>query len=95
MSHVTCSFKRINLMDSAWPIDGPFDAIFFRNALIYFDQPTQNLFLRRMLRLLKPQGHLFLGHSEHVPWLHDAVKPLSKTVYQLKPSDGKQVPECR
>ena len=80
--HIT--FKRINLMDSAWPLDGKYDAIFFRNALIYFNQETQNVFLRRMLRFLRPKGYLILGHSEHVPWLHDAVIPLQRTIYQLR-----------
>ncbi len=81
-------FHRINLMDSTWPIDAKFDAIFFRNALIYFNHDTQELFLRKMLRYLKPGGYLFLGHSEHVPWLHDAVLPLNRTVYQLRPGGG-------
>ena len=77
-------FKRINLMDALWPVDGLYDAIFFRNALIYFNQDTQDVFLRKMLRSLKPNGYLFLGHSEHIPWLHDLVAPLSHTVYQLR-----------
>jgi chemotaxis protein methyltransferase CheR len=78
-------FKRINLMDPVWPVEGLYDAIFFRNALIYFNQDTQAVFLRKMLSSLKPNGYLFLGHSEHVPWLHDQVAPLSHTVYQLRP----------
>jgi len=77
-------FHRINLMDSLWPLREPFDAIFFRNALIYFRQETQDSFLRRMARLLKPGGYLFLGHSEHIPWLNDVFQPLQKTVYRLR-----------
>jgi chemotaxis protein methyltransferase CheR len=77
-------FQRINLMDNTWPIEPGFDGIFFRNALIYFNRETQELFLRRMLRFLRPGGYLFLGHSEHVPWLHDAVVPLNQTVYRLR-----------
>jgi chemotaxis protein methyltransferase CheR len=77
-------FRRINLMDSAWAVKGPFDAIFFRNALIYFQQDTQDIFLRKMTRLLKPRGYLFLGHSEHIPWLHDILEPLNKTIYRLR-----------
>src|ERR1035437_2888141 len=53
-------FKRINLMDTRWPLEDPFDVIFFRNALIYFNQDTQDLFLRKMVRHLKPRGYLFL-----------------------------------
>jgi chemotaxis protein methyltransferase CheR len=81
-------FKRINLQDESWPIEGLFDGIFFRNALIYFDLDTQAAFLRKMLRYLRPKGYLFLGHSEHVPWLYDMVDPLSQTIYQLKDRAG-------
>ncbi len=77
-------FLRINLMDSQWPLEGKFDAIFFRNALIYFNRETQEVFLRRMLGYLKSRGHLILGHSEHVPWLNDSVETLSNTVHQLR-----------
>jgi chemotaxis protein methyltransferase CheR len=77
-------FKRINLMDQRWPIDIRFDAIFFRNALIYFNQDTQDMFLRRMAAYLKPQGYLFLGNSEHIPWLAHIFAPLNKTMYQLR-----------
>lgn len=77
-------FQRINLMDSQWPLEGKFDAIFFRNALIYFNRETQEVFLRRMLGYLKSRGHLILGHSEHVPWLNDSVETLSNTVHQLR-----------
>ena len=77
-------FQRINLMENAWPLTSKFDAIFFRNALIYFQQETQDVFLRKMARLLKPGGYLFLGHSENIPWLHDVFKPLNKTIYRLQ-----------
>lgn len=76
-------FKRINLKDANWPLDNLFDVIFFRNALIYFNQETQDVFLRRMARYLKPKGYLFLGNSEHIPWLRDILVPLNQTMYQL------------
>ena len=77
-------FQRINLMDSHWPIDGKFDVIFFRNALIYFNRETQEVFLRKMLGFLKPRGYLILGHSEQVPWLSDSVEALNNTIHQLR-----------
>lgn len=77
-------FQRINLKDASWPLSGLFDAIFFRNALIYFQRETQDLFLRRIMRHLRPNGYLFLGHSEHIPWLHDVLEPLQQTVYRLR-----------
>ncbi len=77
-------FRRINLMDHVWPVQETFDVIFFRNALIYFRQETQDLFLRKMIRCLRPEGYLFLGHSEHIPWLHDVLEPLQKTIYRRR-----------
>ncbi|MGA8938641.1 MAG: protein-glutamate O-methyltransferase CheR [Acidobacteriaceae bacterium] len=81
-------FQRINLMDRSWQLDTAFDAIFFRNALIYFQQDTQDLFLRRMVRYLRPGGYLFLGHSEHIPWLHHILEPLQKTIYRLRVTEA-------
>jgi chemotaxis protein methyltransferase CheR len=77
-------FKRINLMDARWPLEGLFDVIFFRNALIYFNQDTQDIFLRKMVRFLKPRGYLFLGNAEHIPWLHEILEPLNHTMYRLR-----------
>jgi len=77
-------FKRINLKDARWPLESLFDVIFFRNALIYFNQPTQDVFLRNMARYLKPKGYLFLGNSEHIPWLSDLLAPLNQTMYRLR-----------
>ena len=77
-------FIHLNLMDASWPLEGLFDVIFFRNALIYFNRDTQEIFLRKMLRFLKPRGYLFLGNAEHIPWLHDLLEPLNKTMYRLR-----------
>jgi chemotaxis protein methyltransferase CheR len=77
-------FQRINLMDTQWALEGKFDAIFFRNALIYFNRETQEVFLRRMLGYLKSRGYLILGHSEHVPWLNDSAEALRNTIHQLR-----------
>jgi chemotaxis protein methyltransferase CheR len=77
-------FMHINLKDSHWPLEGLFDVIFFRNALIYFNQETQDIFLRKMACFLKPRGYLFLGNSEHIPWLHEILEPLNQTMYRLR-----------
>ena len=77
-------FLRINLMDARWPLEDLFDVIFFRNALIYFNHDTQDIFLRKMIRHLKPRGYLFLGNAEHIPWLHSILEPLNQTMYRLR-----------
>jgi chemotaxis protein methyltransferase CheR len=76
------TFRQINFTDDTWPIRARFDAIFCRNVLIYFDRPTQQTVLRRFLDLLKPDGLLFLGHSESVHGLLDDVAHLGQTIYQ-------------
>ena len=53
----------LNLMDP-WPMTGPFNVIFCRNTMIYFDRSTQQKLIKRFWDLLKPGGYLFIGHSE-------------------------------
>lgn len=76
-------FKRLNFKDATWAIEEQFDAIFCRNCLIYFDQQMQENVIRRLIRYLRPGGHLFLGHSEHMPWLQEILIPVDRTTYQL------------
>ncbi|HWA61376.1 MAG TPA: protein-glutamate O-methyltransferase CheR [Caulobacteraceae bacterium] len=59
------TFKELNLI-GAWPVKGPFDAIFCRNVVIYFDEPTQEKIWSRFAPLLGDEGRLYIGHSERV-----------------------------
>lgn len=76
------SFRRLNLVDPAWPSGGPYDAIFCRNVMIYFDKPTQYRILRRFVPLLRRDGLFFAGHSESLSHAKDLFQPLGKTVYK-------------
>jgi chemotaxis protein methyltransferase CheR len=75
------SFGQQNLLDPRYWVQGPFDAIFCRNVLIYFDKATQAAILRKMVPLLKPDGLLFVGHSESLFHVADVLKLQGKTVY--------------
>ncbi|MNG18826.1 Chemotaxis protein methyltransferase [compost metagenome] len=75
-------FRRINLLDADWPLAGGLDAIFCRNVMIYFDKSTQIRLLERMVRLLRPDGLFFAGHSESFVQASHVVKLVSRTVYR-------------
>jgi len=76
------TFRRLNLLDPAWPLRGPFDAIFCRNVMIYFDKPTQRRILERFAPLLRDDGLLFAGHSESFFHAADLFRLRGKTVYE-------------
>src|SRR4051812_18833751 len=75
------SFRYLNLME-AWPFSGPFDFIFCRNVMIYFDKPTQQKLVGRYYDLLEPGGLLFTGHSESLTGIQHKFKYVQPTIYQ-------------
>ncbi len=77
------SFRPLNLLAPSWAVSGPFDAIFCRNVMIYFDKPTQGRILSRFVPLMKPDGLLFAGHSENFMYASNALRLRGKTVYEL------------
>ena len=77
------TFRQLNLLDTSWPVRGPFDAIFCRNVMIYFDKPTQRQVLQNLAPLLRPDGLLFAGHSESFLHSADVFRLRGNTVYEL------------
>ena len=76
-------FAALNLLDKQYNVPGPFDAIFCRNVMIYFDKETQQEILKRFVPLLKPGGLLFAGHSENFSNLSRDFWLRGQTVYAL------------
>ncbi len=76
------SFMQINLNETL-PKLGEFDVIFLRNVMIYFDNNTKREVVHRMLPLLKPGGHLLIGHSESLNGVTDAYRMIVPSVYQV------------
>jgi chemotaxis protein methyltransferase CheR len=82
------SFGRLNLLDGPQvAAEGPFDAIFCRNVLIYFDKATQKRVVESFAKALRPGGYLFLGHAESLFHLTDLYEPVvgpDSIVYRLR-----------
>jgi chemotaxis protein methyltransferase CheR len=63
----------------------PFQVIFCRNVMIYFDQPTKERLVERLARQLVPGGFLYIGHSERVSGAGEALlEPVGPTIYQRR-----------
>jgi chemotaxis protein methyltransferase CheR len=82
------SFQQINLLDAHWPVEGPLDAIFCRNVMIYFDKPTQLGIIERFMPLLKADGLMFAGHSESFSHAGHLIRLSDKNVYRQTSSKG-------
>jgi chemotaxis protein methyltransferase CheR len=74
------SFKSHNLMEPP-PSGGPFDAIFCRNVMIYFDRPTREKLVNRLASVLRPGGILAVGSAETLSGIDAPLKPLAASVY--------------
>ena len=75
-------FERLNLLEgSSYPSPKLFDLIFCRNVLIYFQPETKQQVIQRLLNHLSPDGYLFVGHSESLNHMTDAVRSVIPTVY--------------
>lgn len=81
------AFARLNLIGH-WPMKGPFQVIFCRNVMIYFDKPTQQRLVGRFARLLEDGGYLFIGHSESLSGLSHPYRFVQPAIYRKAAAEG-------
>lgn len=77
------TFRQLNLLDAAWPVRGPFEAVFCRNVMIYFDKPTQYKILSKFVPVMRSDALLFAGHSESFQHAADLFHIRGRTVYTI------------
>ena len=76
------TFRKFNLMHPTFPLTVPLDFIFCRNVMIYFDMEDKISMLTKFHRVLKPGGHIFVGHSESLMMVKDLFRFVDTTVYR-------------
>jgi chemotaxis protein methyltransferase CheR len=74
-------FLQVNL-NAPLPHLGTFDVIFLRNVLIYFSTETKRKVVARVLNTLNPGGFLFIGHSESLIEISEAVELVAPAIYR-------------
>jgi len=74
-------FRKLNLMDPTFPMKKPFDIIFCRNVMIYFDDETKKDLIKKYHSHLRDNGYMFIGHSESLMNMKHLFKFLKHTVY--------------
>ncbi len=77
------SFKYLNLMEKKWPMSGPFDVIFCRNVMIYFDVPTQQTLIQRYMDLIGPEGVIYVGHAEALVANHKDLVSVGRSSFRV------------
>jgi len=76
------TFAQMNLNDETYPFEThQFDVVFCRNVLIYFTVEDQNTILKKLFRLLKVGGTLYIGHSENPHDLINYTKRVGQNIY--------------
>lgn len=77
--HIT--FARLNLNEPPFPMHGPFDLVFCRNVMIYFDNTVRKRLLSEISRLLRPGGYLFVGHAESLTGMLCGLRTVKPSIY--------------
>ncbi len=80
-------FRQVNLQ-RPFPQAAPFDVIFLRNVMIYFDAVTKKSLVERLAQCLVPDGRLVIGHSESLNGITSALHAEIPTIYARTRSDA-------
>jgi chemotaxis protein methyltransferase CheR len=75
------TFARLNLAQPPFPMSGPFDVVFCRNVMIYFDNDVRRRLLAEAYRLLRPGGYLMVGHAESLSGMLSEFQSVEPSVY--------------
>ena len=81
-------FRQLNLLAPRYDVGGPYDALFCRNVMIYFDKPTQRGILSRLVQHMGDDGLLYTGHSENYLHAADLIQPCGRTLYRRAKGAG-------
>jgi chemotaxis protein methyltransferase CheR len=76
-------FCQVNL-NASLPQLGRFDVIFLRNVMIYFDDETKRRVVARLIAKLKESGSFFVGHSESIHGMNEALEPVAPAIYRQR-----------
>ena len=76
------TFRRLNLAQPPFPMEGPFDVIFCRNVMIYFDKAVRTGIVHEAQRLLRPEGLLLIGHSESLAGIPTSLEHVRPSIYR-------------
>lgn len=81
------NYQQLNLLEGEPPFKEPFQVIFCRNVMIYFDRPTQEELVHKLTRRLVPGGYLLVGHSESLTGIKHSLQLVKPAIYRkpLKP----------
>jgi chemotaxis protein methyltransferase CheR len=74
-------FRKLNLSQPPFPMQGPFDVVFCRNVMIYFDNRVRARLLTEIYKLLKVGGYLMVGHAETLTGLNIPFRTVRPSVY--------------
>lgn len=77
------TFRPLNLL-GPWPVSGPFDIVFCRSIVIYFDKPTQRQLFSRLAEVQRAGSYLFVGPSESLVKVSSDYELLGHSIYRRK-----------